>query len=161
MKKIIILITLTLTIGLQGISAREESFAYLLGSDSVNVVLDYSKIRLEKIDKDSFELELVNHEFLWYKMFNDEMNASNKSWNLTFGSFPNARYAVLVQFIYATSNGGLKAVFRIVDLQTISEKCSHVVTSRGGIFGPYYEIFGESVGRIGEEIGDLIKDNMY
>lgn len=160
MKRHLLMFALVLSATTWQICAEEQSFVFLLGTDSVNVTLDYSRLTLEERNKDEFDRILEIKETEWKNLFVRELNESNEDYNLTFGNYPSAQYTLLVQFVSAGSNASLKAIFRIIDLQTVSEKCAQLVTCRGGVFGEFYELFGEAVERLGEEIGDIIKDNM-
>lgn len=160
MKKLII-IALTLLAAMPTIAAPGKSFAFLIGKDPINVVLDYSLLQLQTIDRAEFDSVLPQHEAAWYILFLNQVNASNAEWKLSFGDYPEARYTLSVLFIQADAKAAMQAVFRIIDITTVSEVCSYVVSCRGGFYGSFYEIFSESVERIGEEIGDMIKDNMY
>jgi len=159
MKRIVTIVIALLVISCGLVKASDASFIYLLGTDTVNVNLDYSRLKTPAEVQEDFSAILERNTEIWQVRFLTEMNDSNRGWNLRFGTF-DSRYTVLVQFISVGSNASLKTIFRIIDMHTISEKHAQVVEVRGGIYGTFEELLGESIQRLGEEIGDIIKDNM-
>lgn len=153
------LLTLFVLFAGMHLAKADNSFAYLLGADSINVNLDYSRLQISPDVHVNFPELLDLYGDTWRTGFLREMNASNEEWNLTFGTF-NSQYTVLVQFVSLRPNASLKVIFRIIDMHTVSELHAQVVESRGGLFGSFEELLRESIQRVGEEIGDIIKDNI-
>lgn len=150
---------LFLVISISFAKADDVSFTYLLGTDSVNVNLDFSRLKMPKNMEGDFSELIEIYGDYWKNNFIKEMNEPNKRWHLTFGTY-KSRYTILIQFISVESNASLKAMFRVIDLYTVSELYAQLVICRGGLFGDFDELLDESMRRMGEEIGDIIKDNM-
>lgn len=159
MKQIFVTLLILFITGFNLAKADDVSFIYLLGTDSVNVNLDFTRLKTPKNVNVSIAELLERNGEVWRINFLNEMNMSNEEWNLKFGTY-NSRYTILVQFISVESNASLRAIFRIIDMHMISEVYAQVAECRGGLYGDFEELIGESIQRMGEEIGDIIKDNM-
>lgn len=160
-RKTLLLLALTIVaIKVAGYVPDKEDFSFLNQLPSVTVRLDFSNADVEDFTAGEFEKYVESRTDTVMKVFLRELNKITLKKNVRFREEKSYTYLFLVQVLSIEEDGAVKAMVTVIDINTVSQIGNFKLKAHGGVFGGFEQLFIEGMGRLGENLGDYIIENM-
>lgn len=153
-----LLLLLLFFMGTNIYSQRYENFYFLYGQEKINIEFDYTWTEIKSVS-DTVKKDMIEvFSPIWNDCFLKELNAELDDNNIKVGYFQDATYTIFIQILSFGNTGATKATARVVNTETLEERCIIDIYGRGGIFGSFPNLIKDGMENCGEDLGDIIED---
>jgi hypothetical protein len=169
MSRKILCAALLLMASISGISAqkiKEGSLDFLQSETKINVVVDYSKskidgllyedwLRKEGKGRQNWE-EKGQNEVLWKFLASINKQISKKYDNLNFGEYPEVKYTAIIYILKINDDCDFDAEVVFSDIKSDNIVAKTNLHGKAGHFGSFTNLLGDAMINAGKKYGKFI-----